>query len=185
MYVKGVSIRSNIDYFKLHYPEYYLDFLNELQPDVREVYEGNVDIEKWYEIKKYYTPPIEIFAKVAGIPNPIELAKDIGRYSADVTLTGIYKFFLLVTSPHYLMKKSSNMMKTFYKDADAKVIEKGKYWFRLRISSFEDMSEILEHRILSFSQRALELANCKNVSYTIEKSMTKGFDETIAFFEWE
>ena len=185
MYVKGVSIRSNIDYFKQHYPEYYQDFLNELLPEVREVYEGKINIDDWYEINKYYIPPIEIFAKVAGIPDPIELAKDIGRYSADVTLTGIYKVFLLVTSPHYLMKKSSSMMKTFYKDADAKVIEKGKNWFRLRIANFQGMSEILEHRILSFSQRALELTNCKNVTYTIEKSMAKGHDETIAFFEWE
>ncbi len=185
MFVKGVAIRSNIEFFKKNYGEYYDEFLTKLASDVKEVYTGKVVITEWYELNKFYVDPIKVFAKVANIYDTIEFAKEIGRYSAEVTLTGVYKVFLLVASPHYLMKKSSKMMATFYKDAHAEVIEKGKNWFRLKISNFPDMTELLEHRILSFSHRALELANCKNVSYIIEQSITQGAEESIIFFSWE
>jgi hypothetical protein len=185
MYVKGVAIQSNIDFFKKNYGEYYEEFLSRLASDVKKVYEGNITITDWYEINKFYIDPMRVYAQVANIYDIIEFAKEIGRYSADVTLTGIYKVFLLVASPVYLMKRSSKMMATFYKNANAEIIDKGKSWFRLKISNFPELTDFLEHRILAFSQRALELANCKNVSYIIEQSITQGKDESIIFFSWE
>ncbi len=185
MEVKGVAIKSNIDFFREKYNSYYASFLEKLDDDVRVVYEGRVDIAQWYEIKNYYLKPMQIFADVAKVEDNIEFAKSIGIYSANVTLTGIYKIFIFMATPQYVLKKASSMMKTFYKDAVGEIIESGANWCKLQISNFPDLNNMLEHRIAAFSQRALELASAKNVKYIIEFSITKGNDKSVIFFHWE
>ncbi len=185
MEVKGVAIRSNIIFFREKYGDYYSDFLKMLDNDVKKIYSGDIDIREWYEIQRFYLDPMAFFAHVVNASDPIAFAREIGEYSASVTLTGVYKVFLLVATPKYILRKSSRLMKTFYNEAEAEAMEEGPNWFRLRILRFPKLNKMLEHRICAYSRRALELAHAKNVSYTIEKSITNGDQHSIILFSWD
>ena len=184
MLIKGTAIKSAIKFFKKFYPEYYNDFLSKLDKDVKYVYLDNVIVSQWYELSRFSVNPILVYAKIIN-KDPVELAKKMGSFGADDAINGIYKAFLLITTPQYLMRVSSKFLKTYYKDIDSKIIEKGKNWLRWKITNYPDMNEVVEHRIMSYGKRALELTNCKNVTYKIEQSITKGADSTIVFFSWD
>ncbi len=185
MQIKGTGIRTNIEYFKLNYAQYYASFLEKLDSDLLRVYkDGDYSLAEWYEIKKYYLEPMTLFADIVGIKDKDAFARDIGRYSAQTTLTGVYKVFLLVSSPLYIMKKASRLMKTFYKDAESEVIDENKNWCRLRIFYFPDINSMLEHRIAGYGEKAIEMSNA-NPLYRVEKSLAKGDKETVIYYEWK
>jgi len=185
MQVKGVAINSSIKFIKKFYKEYYDVFLNYLADDVREVYSGKINIKGWYELNKFFVDPMLVFSKVANIYDKIEFAKELGRYAADDALKGIYKIYVLIASPYFLMLTSSRLIKVYYKSPNARILKIGNKYVRWEISNFPDMSVFLENRILAFSQRAIEMTNRKNVTYKIEQSITKGADSTIVFFSWD
>ncbi len=184
MYASGLIVRSNIRFFKEMYKEYYIDFLRKLDSDVKEVYEKGPITSKWYELRRFFIEPMEIYAQVSNITDNIEFAKEIGRYSAEISLTGIYRLFLLLLNRNFLIKRASLIIKKFYKGADATIYEKDKNWFKLKIVDFPEMTQMLEHCICAFIERALEISKANDVKYVIEQSITKGNKESNILFSW-
>ncbi|NJK86082.1 MAG: hypothetical protein HC906_09085 [Bacteroidales bacterium] len=108
----------------------------------------------------------------------------IGNYSAELALKGFYKVFLLVASPNFLMNRASRMFSTFYEPSEIIVIANRPNTATLRIVKFEGIDTALEYRIAGWIKKALILANCKDPSFKIMKSMAKGDEYTDMEFSW-
>ncbi len=184
MQVKGTGIKTTKEFVKSHFESEYSTWIENLPLKSKELYTFNVEFTGWFPIQEAYIQPLENIISMFYKGNSVEGGKAIGRFSADYALKGVYKVFLLVASPQFLMRRASKIMKTFYKPCKINVAENGNKSVVLTILRFDKMNEALEHRIGSWYQRALELANCKRVTYTIQKTLTKNDSATEIVFNW-
>ena len=55
-----------------------------------------------------------------------EAGLELGRYSAEISLKGIYKIFLKISSPNFVLARASNVFNTYYNPGIVEIIENKK-----------------------------------------------------------
>jgi hypothetical protein len=185
MEVKGTGIKTTRDFIKSKFGNQYHAWLESLPDASRKIFTGTVDVSKWYPIDDAYLTPVKHMLKLFYDDNAKKGGEEIGRYSADVALTGIYKVFLLVASPQFLMKRASKIMTTYYQPSEIAVNDNGNKSVTLTILSFPEIDQALEYRIAGWCKRALELAHCNGVQFTFNKALTRGDEATEIIFSWK
>lgn len=84
-------------------------------------------------------------------------AHEIGRYSAEVALTGVYKIFVRVSSPQFVLSRASSIFATYYQPADIKVIESAEKKAVLQFSKFHPDDKLIMNRIAGWIEKTLEI----------------------------
>ncbi|MFC1678196.1 hypothetical protein ACFLZ9_00485 [Patescibacteria group bacterium] len=87
---------------------------------------------------------------------------------------GIYSAFARIGSPKFLISKASPLLKTLYKPAICKTIEKKENSVTVRITKLSEITETLEIHIMGWIERALEICGSKNPRVEITSSQAKG-----------
>jgi hypothetical protein len=185
MQVKGTAIKSIRDFMKNRFPDMYNKWIDSLPPESKSIYTSILDASAWYPLNEGYKIPV---AKIIELCYPDDFRKGadlMGSYSAEVALRGVYKTFLLIASPQYLVKRASNIFTTYFKPSEIEVTQINSNLIEFRIKSFDSIDENLEYRIAGWIRKALELANCKNPVYTINRSLAKGDSCTEIHFSWQ
>jgi len=185
MEVKGTGLITTKNFVKTKFPEKFDLWFNSLPEVSKKFYEDVIDATKWYPIKESYLDPMDHIVKIFYNGNKAIGGDELGRYSAEVALTGVYKVFLLITSPTYLMKRGTKIFTTFYNPSELSVIEVSPTSAIVKISKFDELTETMEYRIAGWICRASEMANCKGIKYKIEKSLLRGDNSTEILYTWE
>lgn len=134
---------------------------------------SSVSAANWYPVHPGAIAPTELLCDMF-YPNKKEGALASGRYSAEVGLKGIYKVFVLVSSPSFLMKRAARVLATFYDPSDLKIISSTDKSMIIQFTQLPVNNEIIEYRMLGWMEKALEICGCKNLSLSIVKSMASG-----------
>jgi len=183
MKVKGSAVRSTSEFVKKYYTNGYTDWFNSLDEKTKEIIQNN-SVSKWYPINEGLTHPtqkiIELFYN-----NDTKGAYETGKFSADIGLNGIYKFFIKMGSPNFIISKSASVFGTYYKDAIMTVISKTSTSVILDISNFSEYHILIEQRVIGWIEKALELSGCKNIKTNIVKSICTDDNSTELFITWE
>ena len=110
---------------------------------------------------------------------------EIGKFSAEHGLKSIYKIFVKVGSPKFILKLAGTILPTYYKPSSMKgeLLDKNK--FKATITEFEEYNEVVEMRIGGWIEKALEISGCKNIKVNINKSLLKNEGCTDYIIEWE
>jgi len=186
MKVKGTGLKTTRDFVKTNFPSKYAEWINSLSPEARRIYSTDIiDVGKWYDIKPAYYEPIDMIVRLIYRFDSKKAGDELGRYSAEVALKGIYKVFLLVASPQYLMKRAANMMKAFYDPSEIEVSESSKKQVVVKIKKFDGINRSTEYRIAGWCAKALELCNCSNVRYKFLNQLSSGNENTSIQFDWD
>jgi len=148
------------------------------------LYEQGIRANQWYPMCEGYILPVNRIIQQF-CDNNVQGADHLGRFSAEKALTGIFKTFLMIASPAYMMHRAIRIFSTFYRPSDIEVGEKGKNHIFIHINSFDDINEALEYRIAGWVTKALEPAKCKDVNYTINQSLTTNHPFTEIEFTWK
>lgn len=185
MQVKGTGIKTTRDFVKTRFPGQFDEWVQQLPMESRMLFTGPLDVGSWYKAPATYFTPSEKIAELLYNRNQQKAGDELGRYSAEVALKGIYKVFLLVATPQYLMKRSASMMQAFYNPSEIEVTELTKKQVQFTIKKFEGINKVTEFRIAGWCSRALELCNCQQVKYQITSSLSGGQPQTIINFSWE
>ncbi len=112
-------------------------------------------------------------------------AWEAGRHSADYGLKGIYRLFIQVATPQFIIKKASTILPTYYKPSVMKAAEAGPAAAVVEILKFEEMSDVIENRVAGWMEKALEICGCRNVNVAFVKSLMHGDDRTQYVIRWE
>jgi hypothetical protein len=176
MQVRGSIIQSIDQFVSEKYSERYDDWKSELNAETLDLIK-NASSSDWYPVEDGVINPTEAMCDMF-FNKDMRGAWESGRYSAEVALTGIYKIFLLVATPSFLLKRASRIIATFYDPADLKVISSTNDSVVVRSNQLIK-SEIVEYRLAGWMEKALELCGCKNLDLSITQSLAKGD----AFFE--
>ena len=185
MQVKGTTIITTRDFVKEKFPNQFNDWIKSLPLESKKIYDSVVKVGDWYEAKSAYYEPMNRIAEQFYANNAQKAGEEMGKYSAKIALTGIYKVFLLVATPQYLMKRASRMMETFYNPSVVEVSETSNKTIVMKILKFDGVTKVLEYRFAGWCVKALELCNCKNISYRFLSHISSGQSETVIEYRWE
>ena len=182
--VKGFVVESVYTYAKDKHPEIVGLWLESLPKESKNIFSKAILPAEWYPVKEACIVPTKALAEVLDIDDKL-LAWNAGRFSANQSLTGIYKVFLTICSPLFLIKRASVMLSSFYQQIDVKVLESSDSHMSVEFYNFSFKSEIVEHRIGGWMQVALEKAKCHEVEFEFLKSVTRGDDSTKLLIKWK
>lgn len=184
MEIKGSAVKSIAEFIKQHHADRYQDWLDSLPDDSKKIFLEPVLPSRWYPLNESAVVPTKHLAELFFDKDEEKGAWQSGRYSAEMALTGIYKFFIMAASPFFIISKASKILSTYYRPSDIVVVEKGNSWVIVNITLFDEPSLIIECRICGWIQRALEISGAKDVIVNVQKSMAKGDDVTELRMSW-
>lgn len=184
MFVKGVAVKTVPDFVKKMFGGRYNEWLAALSDESRLIMTENIIAVKWYQIKPAFIEPTEKICDLFYAGRELG-AWECGRYSADIALSGIYKFFIKVASPNYTVSKGTTIFTSYYNPSDMKIIESLPKKMILHITRFPEPSKFVEYRVAGWIHRAIEMAGAKSVNVNITKSLANGDSVTEIVAVWK
>jgi len=185
MQVKGVAIFTISHFIKNKFgEEAFKKWVDSLSPEAKLVYAGNIQPGELYPLTPIFTEPIVKICEMF-FNGDYTQAAELGRFSADYSLTGIYKFFIKLGSPGYVVGKASSILLNYYQPSSMLVIKNEKNLAILHVTDFTEMHKVIEYRIAGWMKRAIELTGMKNVNINVTKSLTRGDKYTEFIGSWE
>lgn len=172
--IKGSAVRSSLAYLEDRLGKDGLKKVLAVLPEQdRKILESAILQSNWYELSVLLRlmDAAEMSVSSAGLHG---LAWDMGRFSADFGLKGIYRVFMRVADPHFIIRKSSEVFSTYY---DSGVMAAEKVDSRhavLRLTAFNQPHKAFCDRLCGFMQRSLEISGCEAVLMTHPKCMARG-----------
>lgn len=134
--------------------------LSMLKPETRAALEKPLAI-MWYPLNAF-TELVEIDCRETAGGNEKELitrAEDV----VDHQLRGIYRVFVRVGSPEFVLKRVANIHQTYFRgiEATARVVPPHEAF--VRYTGFSTQHRIMENLIIGFYKKALEISGARNV----------------------
>lgn len=184
MEVKGTAVKSIPEFVKRKFPEHFDKWLNHLPEASHEIMKGAIFTSSWYSLLWALSVPLHAIGDICYNNNRKAAAWDMGRYSADIALNGVYKFFVQLGTPKFLIQKGSRVFVTYFQPSEMKVVEYAKQKLVIHILKFSEIDEIVEYNIAGWIERALEISGCENLKIDITKSLAKGNNITEFYITW-
>jgi hypothetical protein len=155
----------------------------ELSPEARALTAGTILASSWYsgpatmEMRKAI---IELFFQgdVAGV-------RELGRFSAHQALSGIYKLFVKLGSPGWVVERAGPMFSIHFRPGEMSVVNKENQKITLRLADFPDKSGIMEQVIWGFVEIALQMSGAKEISIELPKQLALGHPLSEFLIQWK
>ena len=183
MEVKGTAVKSILDFVKIMHPGEFAKWMREL-PEESQTIMSDVRSNNWYSVEKAAIVPTELAAKHFFNNDIQKAAWELGKYSAESALKGIYKIYVKFSAPTHIIARGSRIMSAYYSPSALEVADKKPNSIRIVITEFDTTSDVLEHRIGGWVESALEISGCKDISVKITSSLTKGHSNTTIECSW-
>lgn len=181
--VKGTAVVTLPEFVQQTHGAKYQDWLNSLTPQSKNIMGSKMLLSSWYSVDNALDEPLKkICDQFYG--GKLDGAWESGRFSADKSLTGIYKAFVKLGTPSFIISRATSIINMYYKGLEIKVVENMKSSVVLHLTKFENPSEYVQVRIGGWMQRAIEISGCKNVNVKITKSIAKGDPVTEYCVSW-
>lgn len=172
--IKGSAVRASLAYLESRLGKEGLkQILATLPEQDRRILDTAILQSNWYELSVLLRlmDASELSVQSAGLHG---LAWDMGRFSAEFGLKGIYRVFIRIADPHFIIRKSSEVFSTYY-DSGAMSAEKvDSHHAILRLRNFNQPHRAFCDRLCGFMQRSLEMSGCETVQMTHPKCMARG-----------
>ncbi len=146
MNIKGTAVRALLQFIEEKYPDYYDQWLSRLPGDSKRYFFQTILPSQWYPLYETAVAPLEVLASVLDVKKE-DLAFEVGRYSARVALTGVYKFFASLAKPTYIIKRGSIMFKTYYDPAEVDYEVLGVNEVMFMFGRHQEKETLIYHRV--------------------------------------
>jgi len=185
MEVKGTAVKSIKNFVDKKYTAQAKNWVSSLPESSQSIMKTAIFANNWYPMKDGAVEPTKALAKMFYNNDVPKAARESGRYSAEEGLKGVYKIFVMIAKPSYIMQRAGRVFTSYYSPSDIQVLNGHDKGLTLHITKFPEPEEVIEHRIAGWCERALEFTNCKNVKANITKSLAKGDDLTEIVIVWD
>ena len=184
MEVKGTAIASLPEFIRKKFgKDAFAQWLNSISDAARKVYSGPVLIGSWYPVKEIMVEPTKKMCDLF-YRGDMRGAWESGRFSAEMGLKGVYKLFVKLGSPEFLVRKASMVFTSYYQPSEMKVVSQEGNKATVHIVKFPEPSSVVEYRIAGWMERALEISGCKTVKIQIGQSLAQGGSLTEIVATW-
>ena len=155
-----------------------------LSSEAKRVYNGMIMTSEWYPFKEAYLEPTVLLCELF-YKGDVRGARELGRYSADFSLRGVYRAFVKMHSVKQFCNRTVDILHTYYDPCQAKVVLAEDNRAALHITLFPLPSEYAEQRVAGWTQRAFEIHGRRNCTVEITHSLARGDAYTEFFGTWE
>jgi hypothetical protein len=156
MQVSGFLLNNIKTFFKEKYPSKLDEFYNSLKPETREVMQGAVLSNKWYEMEVFHDC-LDNFKTV--FPNSDKL-KDLGVYMGDLQLKGIFGFIVKFMKPERIFNSVQKSWDRVFSQGSVKHEFEDKL-LKLEISDFKFTDNHIQSYMYYIRQIAFLLTRSK------------------------
>jgi hypothetical protein len=184
MKVKGIAVKTINEYVKKKHPEDYQSWINSLSDAAKRLLQQGIISNQWYDVQEAAIEPTVKFAEVFHDQDVKTGAWELGRYSAEVALSGIYKLYVKGSSPKHIISRANRAFTAYYDPSAMETKSPDDKSVIAMITEFYPPSEVIEYRIAGWMEKALELSGCKNLKVEITRSLAKGDSLTEFDMRW-
>lgn len=178
--IKGTGYKSDTQFVKSKYgEEVFAAILATLSAEDQKLLRGPILSHDWYPAE-----PIDRFRK-AVVQHfndaPMLTLREMGRYSADFGLTGIYRVFISLVSPMTIIKRSNDLWPKYFDSGRVVVTEADKTTVLIKIMEWNDASEYIGALLTGYFGRAIEISGGHSVEVVQLSSVSRG----APYCEWK
>lgn len=171
MEIKGTAVKATPDFVREKFGSRYSEWVKSLPEKSRKIIEEPIYATTWYSLTDSVIIPTQKVGDLFFSGNHVKAANEIGRYSADEALKGIYKIFVRVSSPHFVLSRATNIFSTYYRPADIRVIESAEKKAVLQLSKFSNIDKLIMNRIAGWIEKTLEITLKSALKVDIENKI--------------
>lgn len=186
MKVKGTSVKSTLQYVKEVHPDYLQQWLDALPDNIRQLMLNPIMSTQWFQIEDGMIIPTETLAKIISEPDINIVARKIGAYTAKIGLKSVYKVFVKVASPNYVLRRSQRVFNTYYSEGKFITIVDEAKRAVFDVIGFKKQHETVFSRICGWLDETLIITNSRkgNVTYSVTQLENNNVSVRIAA-SWE
>ena len=171
--LKGTGFKSEILYIKKRFGEEMQDrIVSTLPPEDQKLLKGAILLDRWYPaaVLERYRQAVVAQFKDEGLA----IMEAMGQNSADFALTTIYRVFLSLTSPMFIIKRANSLWPRYFDTGRVEVAENGKTDVTVRIRDWEDASLTLCALMKGYFAKTMELSGGRMVQVKKLSCLSKG-----------
>ncbi len=151
MKVKGTAVRVIPDYIKANFPQYYSEWLNNLPENSKNIFENTILAATMYELYDAHVVPTRVLAEILAEEDK-KVARDIGRFSAENALKGVYSVFLKMSSFRFAVKRVPMIFKTYYSPAEVDLLKSEEGDVLIKFGKLEQKELLLFYRNMGWTE---------------------------------
>ncbi|HBE72607.1 MAG TPA: hypothetical protein DDW31_00620 [candidate division Zixibacteria bacterium] len=184
MEVKGTGIVVLPEYVRRRHGEAaYIRWLGSLPESSRNLFQSTVRLSDWFPADESYLGPTAAACRMF-FADEAAGARELGRFSADYALGGVYRMFLRLGSAGFFIGRAASMLSAYLRPCRSRVesVEDGRAV--VQITELPGIHRLLEHRVAGWIQRALEIHGCREVEVAVTRSLAGGDAATEFLITW-
>ena len=183
MEVKGTAVISIPEFVKDRFHNRMGEWLESLSVESRAIMSKKILASSWYPLSEAVLEPTR---KICDLfyDGQDKGAWEAGRFSADHGLQGVYKVFVKVATPQFLISRAGRIFSSYYRPSQIEIDEVKAGNVIMRVVEFPEPDRLIEARIGGWVERALEICGCRNLEVTTPRSMAVGDTVTEIEAQW-
>jgi hypothetical protein len=147
-------------------------WLETLSPEARAIFSGTIIPNQWYPFHLAMTEPTQSFCRLFYDSDP-KGAWALGRFSAEYALRGLFKIFVRIGSPQFIIQKAGAIFHSYYDPCAVQVVDMLARSAFVRITIFPEIDAMIEYRIAGWMEAGLEICGCEQIKIDISQSLTR------------
>jgi hypothetical protein len=184
MEVKGTAVKTIPEYIQRKYSDIYDKWYSSLSEESHQIFDNPILATKWYDLEISMLSPMKILANISK-KDLKDLFWDMGVFSSIEALTGIYKVFIRISSTNFIIGRAANILSTYYKNTEIRVLESEKNNVTLEFLKFPKEVNLVMYRIGGWIQNTFYAVGCKNVTAEIKNIEDSYEFKTLIIVKWE
>ncbi len=180
--IKGVGLRGLLKYIKLNYPPGVEPIIEKLPEAEKKVFDSPILTSNWY--------PYAAFGEVLKIMDremgsgDMRACRKYGESAGGLDLSSIFKVFLKVGSPQFIIKRSDWFWKQYFRPGGMEIAETTDTMVKIRIVNFP----IIKHHCVvmeGWMEKSLEMSGAKTPKVRELQCISEGAPYCEFICEWE
>lgn len=167
MQIKGTAVKATAEYVKAKFPGRFKEWMDTMPAKSGNILRQSIYATNWYPLTDSVIVPTAHLGKMF-FNNETEGAREVGKYSAELSLNGIYKIFVRISSPSFVLSRATSVFATYYSPGEIKIVESSSTHAVLRFLEFEKQDSLILHRIAGWVEGTLAVVQKGTVQTQIE-----------------
>ncbi len=163
MQIRGSSVKSTMDFVQKRFSGEFEKWLASLPVRSRELFSQPIMVSEWYSAQDGMIIPTKVIAEHFYYGKVEKASYEIGRFSAEEGLTGLYKIFVKISRPSFVLSRSARIFSTYYSGVTFEVIESDSNQAVFEIIGLRSEEVLLLDRTIGWIDKALEIIGTKSV----------------------
>lgn len=182
--IKGSAVRSVIDFVKIKGDSStWLTVVSQLSDEDRDIFSGVILSPNWYPMQSYHNLLLAISNNLSA--SSPEIGIDIGKKIIEDGLTGIYKTFLKILTPEYVMSKVPILWRRYFDGEQLELVEVTEKKITMEVIGEIKPPKVYCYTVIGGMIKGIELAGGKNVVGREIKCRASGCESCRFSVVWE